>query len=370
MALTACWLSRCRRAETLDGMIRSTNRLALLMHGHLRDRHGKMGFGLLRYSDATVACVIDADDAGGDLAAITGIASASGVPIVRSVDEARALGADVLVVAVATSGGVLPAGYREEILGALMNGMSLVNGLHGRYADDPEYASALVHDAWIWDVRQEPSGLVSGRGLAASLACRRVLTVGTDMAIGKMTASLEMDREGRARGLRSRMIATGQIGICITGDGVPLDAVRVDFASGSVEAQCLKYGPGHDILHIEGQGSALHPGSTAWVPLLRGSMATDLILVHRAGQTHLENGLDAFALPPLREVIALYETVAAAGAGYPPARVRGIALNCARLTTLAEVDAACTKVSEETGLVCVDVVRHGAGRLLDALLAA
>ena len=351
-------------------MIRSTNRLALLMHGHLRDRHGKMGFGLLRYSEAEIACVIDAGEAGGNLADITGIANADGVPIVASARDAVALGADVLVVAVATSGGILPPGYREEIVTALTGGMSLVNGLHGRYADDPEYARALTKTAWIWDVRQEPLGLTSGRGLAASLACRRVLTVGTDMAIGKMTASLEMDRVSRERGLRSRMIATGQIGICITGDGVPLDAVRVDFASGSVEAQCMKHGPIHDILHIEGQGSALHPGSTAWVPLLRGSMATDLVLVHRAGQTRLENGLDSFVLPSLPEVIALYESVASAGAGYPAAKVRGVALNCGRLASIGEVDAACDAVTAETGLVCVDVVRHGAVRLLDAVLVS
>jgi uncharacterized NAD-dependent epimerase/dehydratase family protein len=349
-------------------MITPKSRLALLMHGHLRDRHGKMGFGLLRYSDAEIVCVIDAGEAGGSLEAITGIASSA--PIVSNAREAAALGADVLVVAVATSGGVLPNGYREEIITALMSGMSLVNGLHGRYADDPEYAAALRPGAWIWDVRQEPSGLGSGRGRAALLECCRVLTVGTDMAIGKMTASLEMDRVARERGLRSRMIATGQIGICITGDGVPLDAVRVDFASGSVEAQCLKHGPTHDILHIEGQGSALHPGSTAWVALMRGSMPTDLILVHRAGQTRLANGLDSFVLPPLPDVIALYETVASAGVGYAAAKVRGIALNCARLSSIDEIDAACAAVTEETGLVCVDVVRHGAARLLDALLVA
>ena len=349
-------------------MITSSSRLALLMHGHLRDRHGKMGFGLLRYSEAAIVCVIDELHAGGSLSEITGIAT--NVPIVGDAATAALLGADVLVVAVATSGGVLPDGYRVEIVSALNNGMSLVNGLHGTYADDPEYAAARRPGAWIWDVRQEPPGLGSGRGRAASLSCRRVLTVGTDMAIGKMTASLEMDRVARSRGLRSRMIATGQIGICITGDGVPLDAVRVDFASGSVEAQCLKHGPSHDILHIEGQGSALHPGSTAWVALLRGSMPTDMILVHRAGQTHLANGLDQFPLPPLGDVIALYEAVASAGTGYPAAKVLGIALNGALLSSVEDVDKACMAVTAETGLVCVDVVRHGADRLLDAVLSA
>jgi uncharacterized NAD-dependent epimerase/dehydratase family protein len=231
--------------------------------------------------------------------------------------------------------------------------------------------------AWIWDVRTEPTGLFSGRGRARGLPARRVLTVGTDMAIGKMTASLELDRAARDRGLRSKFLATGQIGICISGDGVPLDAVRVDFASGSIEGLCMKYGHDHDVLWVEGQGSALHPGSTAWVPLLRGSMATDLVLVHRAGQKVLEgfggsggvgaDGSTEVVIPPLREVIALYEAAAAASPSFPAAKVRGIALNCARLSP-AEIDVACAEVEAETGLVCVDVVHHGAARLLTAIL--
>jgi uncharacterized NAD-dependent epimerase/dehydratase family protein len=186
------------------------------------------------------------------------------------------------------------------------------------------------------------------------------------MAIGKMTASLELDRAAKAQGHRSKFIATGQIGICISGDGVPLDAVRVDFASGSIEALCLKYGNDHDILWVEGQGSALHPGSTAWMPLLRGSMPTDLILVHRAHQTMLD-GFDDVVIPPLADVVSLYERVAAASPSFPGAKVRGIALNCARLAP-ADIDAACAAVETETGLPCVDVVHHGAERLLSAIL--
>jgi uncharacterized NAD-dependent epimerase/dehydratase family protein len=346
-------------------MIPTGASLALLMTNYLRLRNGKMGFGLLRYSQHHIACVIAADEVGESLSDITGVPT--DVPIVGSVAEARALGADTLVIAVATSGGVLPEGYREEIVDALRSGMSLVNGLHGKYTEDPEFAAALQPPAFIFDVRIEPTGLVSGRGRAREVLARRVLTVGTDMAIGKMTASLELDRIARARGIRSKFLATGQIGICISGEGVPLDAVRVDFASGSIEALCLKYGNDHEVLWVEGQGSALHPGSTAWMPLLRGSMPTDLILVHRAGQTTLD-GLQDVAIPPLPEVVALYERVASASPSFPVAKVRGIALNCAKLAP-AEIDAACAAVETETGLPCVDVVHHGADRLLDAVFA-
>lgn len=344
--------------------ITDTTRLALLMHGHLRQHTGKMGFGLLRYSPGTVTSVIDADEAGGSLREIAGIDT--DVPIVADAAAAVGIGADVLVIAVATSGGVLPPGYRSEIVTALRSGMSLVNGLHGRFAEDPEFAAALRPGAFIWDVRREPEGLVSGTGLARGLSCRRVLTVGTDMAVGKMTASLELDAEARRRGHRSRFVASGQIGMCISGDGVPLDAVRVDFASGAIEALCLRHGPEHDVLWVEGQGSALHPGSTAWIALLRGSMPTDLVLVHRAGQHSLE-GLPDIAIPPLAEVIELYERVAAATTAYPAPKVRAIALNCAHLAADEAADAVRT-VEAETGIATADVLRDGPAALLDALL--
>ena len=169
-------------AATSDApRITGSTRLALLMHGHRPQYTGKMGFGLLRYSPGTVTSVIDADEAGGSLREFAGIDSDA--PIVADAEAAAAIGADVLVIAVATSGGVLPAGYRSEIVTALRSGMSLINGLHGRFAEDPEFAAALQPGAFIWDVRREPEGLVSGTGRARALSCRRILTVGTDMAL-------------------------------------------------------------------------------------------------------------------------------------------------------------------------------------------
>src|SRR6185437_8157258 len=130
----------------------------------------------------------------------------------------------------------------------------------------------------------------------------------TDMGIGKMTASIEMDRAARKRGLRSKFLASGQIGICIAGEGVALDAVRVDFASGAIEQLVMRTGEGHDILWVEGQGSILHPASTAWLPLMRGSVPTHMILCHRAGHEGIARQ-PWVKFPPLREIAALYEAV-------------------------------------------------------------
>lgn len=347
-----------------DRSLTADHRLALLLEGHLRTRNGQVGFGLLRYSTAPVVCVIAPSEAGGDLRAITGIDTDA--PIVADAAAARELGADVLVVAVATSGGVLPDGYREEILSGLRAGMSLVSGLHVRFEDDPEVLAATTADAFVWDLRTEPPGLGSGRGVAAALSCRRVLTVGTDMAIGKMTASLELDRAAAAAGHRSRFLATGQIGIAISGDGVALDAVRVDYATSAVEQLCRRHGDANDVLWVEGQGSILHPGSTAWLALMRGSMPTDLVLVHRAGQAELDE-LPGVPIPPLSEVIDLYERVAVASPGFPAAKVRAVALNCAGLDDAASA-AAVAEVTALTGLPCVDVMRDDLGPVIAAIL--
>lgn len=347
-------------------MLTPDSRLALLMHGHLRVRQGsqgKMGHGLLRYSRCAIAAVIDRENAGRDAAEVTGIPRPT--PVVGSVAEAAARGADVLVPAIAPPGGTLPDPWREELDDALERGMSLVNGLHAPMATDPDLARRVRPGRWIWDVRREPEVVANGTGAAARLPCRRVLTVGTDMAIGKMTVALELDRAARERGMRSAFLATGQIGICIAGDGVALDAVRIDFASGAVEQLVLRHAEQREILWVEGQGSVLHPASTAWLPLMRGAMPTHLILCHRAGQEAIGRA-PWVKIPPLAEVARLYEAVAVAAGALPAAAVVGIALNTAHLDDRAARDAV-ERTRDETGLPVADTVRFGPEPLLEAV---
>jgi uncharacterized NAD-dependent epimerase/dehydratase family protein len=334
------------------------------MHGSVGKSDGKMGYGLLRYSVAPVVCVIDREQAGKNLYEITGIAEAEGVPLVATVAEAVAHGADTLVPAIAPAGGVLPEAWRNDIQMALAHGLSLVNGLHAPLAHDPDFAPFMIKpQQFIWDIRQEPPGLVNGSGKAREVSAKRVLFVGTDMANGKMTAALELHRAAQRSGLRSHFLATGQIGIAIAGDGVPLDAVRVDFASGAIEQLVLRYAENADILFVEGQGSLLHPASTATLPLLRGAMPTHLILCHRAGQESIRRA-PWVQIPSLAQVVALYEAVASAGGAISPSpKVVGIALNTGHLND-KEAEQAIAATQQETGLPTTDVIRGDATMLL------
>jgi uncharacterized NAD-dependent epimerase/dehydratase family protein len=186
------------------------------------------------------------------------------------------------------------------------------------------------------------------------------------MSVGKMSASLELNRAAQRRGIRSKFLATGQAGVMIAGEGIPLDAIRVDFAAGAVEQMVMRSGNDYDLLIVEGQGSLLHPGSTATLPLIRGTQPTGLVLVHRAGQTHVRNH-DHVQIPPLPEVIRLYEMVATAGGAFAPVRVKAIALNTGHLDSSA-AQKAIEQVREKTGLPCTDAVRFGADLLVDAVM--
>jgi uncharacterized NAD-dependent epimerase/dehydratase family protein len=337
-------------------------RVAILLHEGIVGTHGKTGLSLLRYSEAPIVAAIDRQSAGKSLSELTGIKR--DVPIVSSVAAALEYKPQVLVIGIAPKGGVLPDDYWHELKDAVAGGMSVVNGLHTPLATMPELKGLLKPGQLIWDVRKEPPNIGVATAIARTLSCRRVLTVGTDMAVGKMSTSLELHWAARLRGWRSKFLATGQTGLMLEGDGVPLDAIRVDFAAGAVEQMVMRYGKNYDILHIEGQGSLLHPSSTATLPLIRGSQPTQMILVHRAGQTEVMNNIP---IPPLGEVIKLYETLASAGGAFVKVPVVGIALNTGHLDEVAAKEAI-AQVNQETGLPCTDPVRFDADLLLDAVM--
>ena len=133
-----------------------------------------------------------------------------------------------------------------DVAVALRAGLSVASGLHTHLGEDPELAALVQPGAWIWDLRREPAELAVASARAAALPCRRLLAVGSDMAVGKMSACLELQAAAGRRGLDARFVGTGQAGILISGSGVALDAVRVDYAAGAVEAAVLAAAAGAD----------------------------------------------------------------------------------------------------------------------------
>lgn len=355
-------------------MLPQTMPVVLLQHGGLTDLSGKTGLAMLRYRSGPIVAVIDPDHAGVALPSLTGIPRT--VPVVADMAAALAFAPAAMVVGLAPSGGRLPEAMRQDVLLGLEAGLNLASGLHSRLAEEPAFAAACQQPGqWIWDLRREPPGLEVASARCAALPCRRLLAVGSDMAVGKMSACLELQAAAQRAGLDARFVGTGQAGILISGAGIALDAVRVDYAAGAVEAAVLAAAAGagaETLVLVEGQGSLAHPGSTATLPLLRGSQPTDLLLVHRAGQRRVRSRPDTapVAVPPLPDLVAVVEGLAALGRpdGLRP-RVRALALNTALLEP-EEARQAIERAGALTGLPCADPVREGGETLLAALLGA
>ncbi|MFS6825964.1 DUF1611 domain-containing protein [Cyanobium sp. ATX-6F1] len=347
--------------------------LVLLQHGGLDNLSGKTGLAMLRYRSGPIVAVVDPAHAGEDLGALTGIQRA--VPILASLQEALPLGPQVAVVGLAPSGGLLPEPLRRDLLAALAAGLNVASGLHTRLGDDPALAALVGEGQWIWDLRQEPEGLQVGAARAAALPGRRLLAVGSDMAVGKMSVCLELRAAALGRGLDARFVGTGQAGILIAGTGVPLDAVRVDYAAGAVERAVLEAGQGlpeDGLLLVEGQGSLCHPGSTATLPLIRGSQPTDLVLVHRAAQECIRErpGAAPVPIPPWSSWWPWWRPWPpwpVRSAAWRPPRVRAIALNTSGLDP-AGASTAIEVCQNGLGLPTDDPVRNGGATLLEALL--
>ncbi len=344
-------------------MIEKQHKLAIFAEGCMGKPDAKMAEGVLRYIENPILCVIDSSSAGKKVSEVCKIGSP--VPIVGSIDDAIRLGADVLVLGTAPSGGRIPADWINVLDRAIEAGISIVNGLHDRLND--RYPRLDVPNQWIWDIRVPlgPAPAIA-TGLAAEFDNKRVLLIGTDMAIGKMTAGLEIYRWLSENRVSTAFLATGQIGMTITGHGIPLDAFKVDHASGAVEEMLLETGH-HDVVIIEGQGSLLHPGSTATLPLIRGSCANHFILCHKAGLTKIQDGPTGIAIPPLGEFIALNEAVASACGSLTAAKTVGIALNTSELDDSAARQEI-ARIEDETGLPVEDVVRFGAKKLAKLLI--
>ena len=282
-----------------------------------------------------------------------------------SLEQAKKLGVRSLIIGVAPMGGALQPHWIESLYQAARLGFDIVSGLHTRLGAIPGLTElAATHGARLVDVRVPPVDLAVATG--AKRSGRRLITVGTDCAVGKKYTALALDRALRERGRKSSFRATGQTGIMIDGSGIPIDAVVCDFVAGAAEL----LSPANDVDHwdiVEGQGSLFHPSyAGVTLGLLHGTQADALVLCHDLSRTTID-GLAGYAIPPLATCIARY--VEAAQLTNPGVRCIGIAVNA---SGISDVNFARRRASieAETGLPCTDPIRDGVDRFIDALDAA
>jgi uncharacterized NAD-dependent epimerase/dehydratase family protein len=321
--------------------------------------YGKTLRGVMRYRRESVVAILDTKRAGG---------SDDGVPIVGSVDEGMRFGPNTGLVGVVTQGGRFPGDWQELLKRCVVEGLDLENGLHVRLHDIPGLPElAEQHGAELRDLREPPPDLSTATGANLDVDGTIVLTVGSDCAIGKMTATCELDLEARRRGLRSVFVPTGQTGIAIAGWGIAVDAVVSDFLAGAAERLVVEGGEMGDLLWVEGQGAILHPiYSGVTLGLMHGSAPHLYVLCHEVGRTVVEGDPTSSPIVPLKELVELHERMSLK---LRPAKVACVALNTSPVPE-DEARRAIAEAEEETGLPADDPVRFGAGKLVDAVLNA
>ncbi len=332
-------------------------RIILLTEGHSDPHSAKTACSLLRYRPEEVAGVLDSTHTGELVADVLG--TGGDLTFVGSLDDVPQ--ADTLLIGIAPPGGKIPAPWRSLICDAIGRGMDIVSGLHDFLTDDREFAAAAQrHDVELIDVRRNQF-----REIARLVPLRResirILTVGHDCSVGKMVAAIEITNELKRRGETAHFIATGQTGIMVSGEGLPVDCIVSDFVSGATEHLVAKH-QDKDFLLIEGQGSLVHPSySPVTLGLIHGGRPHGLIFCYEIGRETV-TGVPHMRIPPLESIIELNERM---GSIMQPCRVIGIAVN-GRLVDKETTERECREAEDRFGVPACDVFRHGAGKLATA----
>lgn len=317
--------------------------------------YAKTAFGLRDW--AREACVGEH--------ALPGATVSAGLPAL-SLTEAKARGARSLVIGVANSGGAISPAWRPSLLEAVRTGLHIVSGMHTRLSAVPGLAAlAAEHNVHLIEVRDPPPDLPIATG--RKRGGKRLLTVGTDCALGKKYTALTLARALHEKGVAADFRATGQTGIMIAGRGIPMDAVIADFAAGAAELLSPDTAPDHwDV--VEGQGSLFHPAyAGVSLALLHGSQPDVIIVCHEPGRTSIL-GNPGYKLPSIEETIAL--NLQLGRLTNPDIRCGGVSLNTSVLSP-EEADRLITSETDRLGLSVADPLRGGdhLARMIDGILA-
>ncbi len=277
--------------------------------------------------------------------------------------EAQRRGAGSIVVGIAPTGGKLPPHWMAELKAAAEAGLDVVSGLHTRLTSFPELVQAAARSgARLIDVRHsdESYGAASGRKRTG----KRVLTVGTDCALGKKYTALALAKSLRSRGVAASFRATGQTGIMISGEGIAMDAVIADFVAGAAERLSPDNAADHwDV--IEGQGSLFHPAyAGVTLGLLHGSQPDAIVLCHDPSRRTIDEYPD-YPIPDLQ--VAIDDYLRAGRLTNAAIHCVGLSINSSSLS-----DAECAeyfrRLTQDLGLPVCDPVRTGVDELAAALL--
>lgn len=281
-----------------------------------------------------------------------------------SVQDAVEAGVKTAIVGVAPMGGQIPSHWIPGLAELAKSGIDIAAGLHTKLRDLPLLVKAsAAGGVELIDVRVPPTDIPVGDGRPRS--GKRVLMVGTDCAVGKKYTALALHRELERRNVKASFRATGQTGIMIAGEGLPIDAVIADFISGAAE----QLSPDNDDDHwdvIEGQGSLLNPSySGVSLGLMHGSQPDAIVLCHDVERVKIDEAGADYPIPALDEVID--DALLMARRTNSRCFCAGVSVNTSSMNDF-DRDNYLSKLQSDLGLPCVDAVATGMSPVVSFLL--
>jgi len=316
----------------------------------------KTADGILRYAKYDIVGVVDSSC---EKTYVSGILKdvKKNIPIFKTIKEGKEkTSANVLIIGIAPKGGKMPKNFIDNLVWALENNFDLVSGTHVPLYSYPKiFETAKQNSRKIWETRIPPTELPIASCEAYKIKKPIVLTIGTDAAIGKLTATYELAKMASKK-YNTCIIPTGQTSIMIEGWGIAVDKCEGDFMAGSVEKMILgkEKQENPDIYFIEGQGSLSHPAfSTTAIALIHGSCPTHLVLVHRPLRKRI-TGCSLLPVPDIKTVIELAEKTVVPS--FLNTKVVAISLNTNGMTD-QEAKSIIADIKEKTGLPTTDQIR-------------
>ena len=214
---------------------------------------------------------------------------------------------DYCVIGVASAGGILPEEMREDVILALNNNISIVNGLHSILNQDSQLKKiADNNNVKIHDVRMSKSrdSLSFWSGKIYNVKSPKIVVLGTDCGLGKRTTAKLVVEELEKKDISSDMIYTGQTGWMQGWDyGFIFDSTLNDFVSGELERsiyQCYK-DKKPDFILIEGQAALRNPSGPCGSEFLISANVDGVILQHSPKRKHFDGWEHVDAIMPSLE---------------------------------------------------------------------
>ena len=223
---------------------------------------------------------------------------------------------------------------------------------------------AKKNNVSLFDLRNPPNPPHFPKGSWEERKFPVLLVVGSDCDTGKMTTAWEICEELNKRKWNVKFLGTGQTGILLSGNGVPIDAVVSDFMAGEIEHHLDKFSNDTDLVIVEGQGALnnmFYSGVT--LGLLHGCMPEFLIMTH---EPYRELDVSDYPIPSLEELMTLHLNLLKP---FKDSTFVGINLLTLKLNR-NEAKKYIQNVNDEFDLPTTDVVRFGSKGLISAIETA